>query len=107
MSGYRFTTAMPVHNADIARVFEDIADLLEISDANPFRVRAYRNAGRIIAELQLDLAAAIGRGEELPKLPGVGEDLAGKIREIATTGRCALLERLRKRAPPTISSNGS
>ena len=94
---------MPVHNADIARVFEDIADLLEISDANPFRVRAYRNAGRIIAELQLDLAAAIGRGEELPKLPGVGEDLAGKIREIATTGRCALLERLRKSAPPTIT----
>ena len=38
---------MPVHNADIARVFEEIADLLELEDGNPFRVRAYRNAARI------------------------------------------------------------
>jgi DNA polymerase (family 10) len=94
---------MAVHNADIARAFEEIADLLEINDANPFRVRAYRNAVRIIGELQLDLAAALNRGEALPKLPGIGEDLSGKIREIAATGSCALLERLHKSVPAAIT----
>ncbi len=94
---------MPVHNADIARVFQDIADLLEIGGANPFRVRAYRNAARMIEEWQTDLAAALARGNELPKVPGVGEDLAARIREIAATGRCGLLERLKKTLPPAIT----
>ncbi len=94
---------MPVHNADIARTFEEIADLLDISDANPFRIRAYRNAARVIGELQLDLSAAIALGEELPKLPGIGEDLSNKIGEIAATGSCALLQRLRKSFPPAIT----
>lgn len=93
---------MPVHNADIARMFEEIADLLEIGDANPFRVRAYRNAARVVGELQLDIAATIGRGQELPKLPGIGEDLAGKLHEIAKTGHCAMLDRLRRKMPPAI-----
>jgi DNA polymerase (family X) len=96
-------TAGTVHNADIARAFDEIADLLEIGDENPFRVRAYRNAARVVGDLQLDLAALIGRGADLPKLPGIGEDLAGKIRELATTGRCALLDRLRRKMPPAIT----
>lgn len=50
---------MPVHNADIARVFEEIADLLEIQEANPFRVRAYRNAARMLGDLRLDVAATL------------------------------------------------
>jgi DNA polymerase (family 10) len=94
---------MPVHNADIARVFEDIADLLEISEANPFRVRAYRNAARTIGDVRLDLAAAIGSGKEIPKLPGIGADLDAKIHEIASTGTCALLEKLKKQLPPAIT----
>ena len=94
---------MPLHNADIARVFEDIADLLELDDENPFRIRAYRNASRIIGDLQLDLAASIRRGEEPPKLPGIGEDLSEKIHEIVTTGHCALLDRLRKKTPAAIT----
>jgi DNA polymerase (family X) len=94
---------MPVHNADIAGAFGEIADLLEIGDANPFRVRAYRNAARVIGELQLDVAAVIRRGETLPKLPGIGEDLSGKIHEIVATGHCSLLERLRKSVPPAVT----
>ncbi len=94
---------MPVHNADIARVFEDIADLLEIGAANPFRVRAYRNAARTVGDLRLDLAAAIGSGNALPKLPGIGEDLDAKIHEIVATGTCALLEKLKKQLPPAIT----
>ncbi len=94
---------MSVHNADISRIFEEIADLLEIGDANPFRVRAYRRAARVIGELQLDVAAAVHHGETLPKLPGIGDDLSGKLHEIARTGHCALLDRLRKQAPATIT----
>lgn len=94
---------MPVHNADIAAVFEEIADLLEIKDENPFRVRAYRNAARTVGELGRDLAVVLEREGELPKLPGVGPDLAGKIREICASGTCALLERLHRELPPAIS----
>jgi len=94
---------MPVHNADIAGVFEEIADLLEIQEANPFRVRAYRNAARTLGELSLDVAATLRERGELPKLPGIGEDLGNKIREIVETGTCGLIERLRKEIPPAIT----
>jgi len=94
---------MPIHNADIARAFDEIADLLELADENPFRIRAYRNAARVIGELSLDIPAALAQGAELPKIPGVGEDLAGKMREIAATGSCKLLGQLRKRFPAGIT----
>ena len=94
---------MPIHNADIAAIFEQIAELLEIQGANPFRVRAYRNAARTVGEFGQELAALVAAGRELPHLPGIGDDLAGKIREIATTGRCALLERLRGELPPALT----
>jgi DNA polymerase (family X) len=94
----------PVHNADIARIFEEIADLLEIQEANPFRVRAYRNAARTVGDVRRDLAQAIAEGKELPKLPGVGADLAAKIAEIARTGTTKLLEKLHKDLPPAITA---
>ena len=90
---------MPVHNADIARVFEEIADLLDLEEENPFRVRAYRNAARVVGDLRFDIAERIGSGKELPKLPGIGADLSAKIREIAATGTCALREKLGRRLP--------
>jgi DNA polymerase (family 10) len=93
---------MPVHNADIARAFEEIADLLEIRDANPFRVRAYRNAARTVGNRSLDLAAAVREGRPLPKLPGIGADLSGKIADLARTGSTPLLEQLRRKLPPGI-----
>ncbi len=94
---------MPVHNADIARVFEEIADRLEIQDENPFRVRAYRNAARMVGDLRVDLAKTIREGKPLPRIPGIGEDLARKIHEIVETGTAALLVRLRKQLPPGIT----
>lgn len=94
---------MPVHNADIAAIFEEIADLLEISGANPFRVRAYRNAARSVGELGRDLATLLDEGKELPKIPGIGADLAGKIREICNTGTCNLLDELHRKMPPAIT----
>ncbi|HCX34478.1 MAG TPA: DNA polymerase/3'-5' exonuclease PolX [Rhodocyclaceae bacterium] len=94
---------MPIHNADIAAILEEIADRLEIQGANPFRIRAYRNAARVVGEYGRSLRALIERGEDLTRLPGIGEDLAGRIREIAASGRCALLERLRRELPAGIT----
>ena len=94
---------MPVHNADITAIFTEIADLLEIQGANPFRVRAYRNAARILGDLPQEARLLVDRGDDLTRLPGIGADLAGKINEIITTGRCGLLERLHRELPPAIT----
>jgi DNA polymerase (family 10) len=93
---------MPVHNADIAAVFDEIADLLEIEGANPFRIRAYRNAARTLRDLPRDISAMLDRGEDLTELPGIGEDLAAKIKEIVATGTAAMLEEHRKKVPATL-----
>lgn len=94
---------MPIHNADIAAIFEEIADLLDIQGANPFRVRAYRNAARTVGEFGRDLTALLARGQDLPKIPGIGEDLDRKIHEIASTGKSAFLERLHRELPKAIT----
>jgi DNA polymerase (family 10) len=94
---------MPIHNADIAARFEEIADRLEIQGANPFRIRAYRNAARTLGELPQEARALLEKGEDLTRLPGIGADLATKVREIVDTGRCSLLERLRRELPPAVT----
>jgi DNA polymerase (family 10) len=94
---------MPVHNADIANIFEEIADLLEIENANPFRVRAYRNAARQLQGMGVAASDMVAGGEDLTELPGIGDDLAAKIQEIVETGKCQFLEKLRKKTPPTIT----
>ena len=87
---------MPVHNNDIAAVFEEIADLLEIEQANPFRIRAYRNAARTVQGLGEEVRDLIQEGFDLEQLPGIGEALAEKIAEIVRTGKCQALEKLRQ-----------
>ncbi len=94
---------MPSHNADIAAIFEEIADLLEIEGANPFRIRAYRNAARIIGELSTEAYALMEKEEDLTGLPGIGHDLSEKIKEIVTTNHCSLLDRLRTELPPAVT----
>ncbi len=95
---------MPIHNADIAAVFDEIADLLEIEGANPFRVRAYRNAARTIQALGPDLKTLIDKGEDVTRLPGIGKDLAAKINEIIETGTCEALTQLHKRVPAALAA---
>jgi DNA polymerase (family 10) len=94
---------MPIHNADIAALFEEIADRLEIQGANAFRIRAYRNAARTLGELPQEARALLEQGEDLTRLPGIGDDLAAKVQEIVSTGRCSLLERLRRELPPAVT----
>lgn len=94
---------MPVVNATIAAIFDEIADLLDIQGANPYRIRAYRNAARTIGSLATDIKSIAADPEELKQLPGIGDDLAAKIREIVESGKCVFLERLRKQVPPAVA----
>jgi all-trans-retinol 13,14-reductase len=95
---------MPVHNADITAVFTEIAELLEIQGENPFRVRAYLNAARSVGELGRSVQTMIAQGEDPKDIPGIGDDLDATIREISSTGTCALLQRLRGALPPAITA---
>jgi len=94
---------MAVHNADIAAIFVEIADLLEIQNENPFRIRAYRNAARQVEGMGVALADMVAKDEDLTELPGIGADLAAKIKEIVETGKCKALVKLRKQLPPSIT----
>lgn len=95
---------MPVHNADVAAIFREIADLLEIKGGNAFRVRAYRNAARTIRGLSQTVSELLAQGEDLSQLPGIGKDLAGKIERIVETGDLPLLKKLKGEFPEGLSN---
>ncbi|HEX9803341.1 MAG TPA: DNA polymerase/3'-5' exonuclease PolX [Gammaproteobacteria bacterium] len=94
---------MPMHNAEIADLFDTLADLLEIEDANPFRIRAYRNAALTIRQYARSMKSLIDAGEDLTELPAIGDDLAKKIQIIVETGKLPLLEEVRARTPAALS----
>src|SRR5256712_10801001 len=87
-----------MRNLEIASVFNQIADLLEIQGANPFRIRAYRRAALNIEGLA-DNVETLSLGRSLDKIPGIGSDLAGKIDEYLRTGRMEFHEQLKKEVP--------
>ena len=93
---------MPVRNNDIADIFDQIADFLEIEGENPFRIRAYRNAAHTVSGLGPELKEMAAAGEDLTRLPGIGKDLAAKIHEILETGKARALVKLQKRIPETV-----
>jgi len=89
-----------MQNPDIARLFDEVADLLEIQDANPFRVRAYRNAARTIRDFPEPIADLVRTGtRDLTDIPGIGDDLAEKITAIVTTGELPLRKQLASKLP--------
>lgn len=76
-----------MENVDVARLFQQVADLLELRGDNPFRVRAYRTAARTIESMPKRVAELVAHdGKSLAQLPGIGKDLAGKIVEESCTG---------------------
>ena len=89
-----------MQNPDIARLFDEVADLLEIQDANPFRVRAYRNAARTIRDYPEPLTDLVRAGtKDLTDIAGIGDDLAEKITDIVTTGELPLRKQLASKLP--------
>ena len=89
-----------MENLAIARIFSEFADLLEIKSENPFKIRAYRNASDAIAHATERLAYCTE--EQLRAIPGIGKELASKIREIAETGEARYHHDLLEQFPPTI-----
>jgi DNA polymerase (family 10) len=93
-----------MENIEIARTFDEVADLLEIQGENPFRIRAYRTAARTVGSLGAPVAALIEKGGEaaLDELPGIGADLAGKIATLCRTGSLPLLNQLKRKTPESL-----
>ncbi|WP_339685596.1 DNA polymerase/3'-5' exonuclease PolX [Gimesia maris] len=92
-----------MQNSEIARQFEELADLLEIQGANPFRLRAYRNAARTISGLPDSIQDIVESDpRELQDLPGIGKDLAEKIVVIVETSTLPQLEELKEQIPADV-----
>lgn len=87
-----------MRNFEIARLFDLMADLLEVKGENPFRIRAYRRAAQSLENLAEDVET-LAEQRRLDDIPGIGEDLAGKIVEYLNTGRIRAVEALRQEVP--------
>jgi len=90
-------------NSEIVRIFEDIADFLELKGENPFKIRAYQNVVRSIKQLPVDVEQLVAEGR-LKEIPGAGEAITKKITELVTTGRLGYYERLKAEFPEGIST---
>ncbi|MCA9047101.1 MAG: DNA polymerase/3'-5' exonuclease PolX [Planctomycetaceae bacterium] len=89
-------------NDQIAAVFEQLADLLEIQNANPFRIRAYRNAARTVSSTAESFSSLVEAGADLTEYSGIGKDLAKQIADIVHTGQHPLLSELREQVPSGV-----
>ncbi|TAL25119.1 MAG: DNA polymerase/3'-5' exonuclease PolX [Nitrospirae bacterium] len=89
-------------NKEIADIFNEIADLLEIKGENPFRIRAYRRASQNLEGLTKDVVS-LSR-DELLEIPGIGHDLAEKIEEYIKTEKVKSLEDIKKEIPEGLAA---
>jgi len=76
-----------LHNRDIAAAFNEIGDLLELTGANPFRIRAYRNAAERLRDWPDEASEWKAQGHSFDEIPDIGADLADKIDELIKRGR--------------------
>ena len=83
-----------MNNKEIAKVFQDIADLLELKGENPFKIRAYQKAARSIDHLPVEVEQ-LAAEDKLKQIPGVGEAITKKITELVTTGKLGYYEKLK------------
>jgi DNA polymerase (family X) len=88
-------------NDELARIFYEIGDMLEIRGELPFKVGAYRRAAESIAHSPIQVAATYRAGRPL-RIAGVGRAISDKLAELADTGRLRFYERLRRDIPPTV-----
>src|SRR5215831_8221050 len=89
----------PVDRQQVARVLEEVAEMLELAGENPFKVKAYENGARAVLAYPGDLDEAIASGS-LRKVPGIGSGLSAAIQTLATTGSLPLHEELLREFPP-------
>lgn len=93
---------MPIQNIEIAWALDSLADLAEIDGDNPYRVRAYRTAARTVGQLDEPLHAWVEADADLTTLPGIGGEMAAKIREFVRTGRLETLDQLAEHVPLSL-----
>jgi DNA polymerase (family 10) len=91
-----------MENVEIAAVLKEVADLLEIQDANPFRVRAYRNAVRTVQTQAIPLRKLVADGADLTELPAIGKEMARHIEELVQTGQATVLQELTEQVPASL-----
>lgn len=94
---------MHEQNNRLAALFRSLADRLATQRANPYRIRAYRRAADSILALHEEIAAVAARGA-LEEIPGVGRDLADKIREFLATGTLRAYEELNQPLPEEVAA---
>jgi len=92
-----------MENTEIARVFQDIADFLELKGENPFKIRAYRKVVRSIEHLPVEVEQLV-KEDRLKEIPGAGEAITKKITELVTTGKLEYYEKLKAEFPEEISA---
>ena len=92
-----------MNNKEIAKVFQDIADLLELKGENPFKIRAYQRVVRSIEYLPVEVEQLVAE-DRLKEIPGVGEAITKKITELANTGKLDYYEELKAEFPEGISA---
>ncbi len=85
VSGTAEQVTPPISNRQIAEVLFNIATILQMQQANPYRIEAYRNAARGIVAMEKPVASYFVRGE-MPPVPGLGQRLRRKITELVTSG---------------------
>ena len=89
-------------NADIATVFENIADLLELKGENRFKIRAYARAAETIRHLSEEMESMHEEGKDFKDIAGIGDAIAAKSMELITTGRLRYYEELKSQFPDGI-----
>ncbi|MBE9512890.1 MAG: DNA polymerase/3'-5' exonuclease PolX [Chloroflexi bacterium] len=90
-------------NSEVAKVFQDIADLLELKGENPFKIRAYQRVVRSIEHLPVEVEQLV-KEDRLKEVPGVGEAITNKITELVTTGHLGYYEKLKAEFPEGLSA---
>ncbi len=91
-----------MNNIEVAKVFEDIAELLEVKGENQFKIRAYQKAAHHVARSPVEVEQLVAE-DRLREIPGVGEAIAKKITELITTGKLKFYEDLKAEIPEGIS----
>ena len=93
-----------IDNAEVARVLQQIADMLEFQNENPFKFRSYQMAAETVGSMGTPITeiAARGGASELQKIPGIGKTISAQIIEIIETGKSSYFEEITKDVPATV-----
>jgi DNA polymerase (family 10) len=96
--------SLSIDNADVARVLQQIADMLEFKNENPFKFRSYQMAAETIGSMGTPVTDIVSRGgaAELQKIPGIGKTISAQVLEIIETGKSTYFEELTKDVPATV-----